>query len=806
MEELQPKKGFRVVIVGGSIAGLTLAHCLKRLNIDYVVLESRNEIAPQSGGSIGFTPNGGRVLDQLGIFDDVLEEVEPLRKSINCFGSGRLIVESDDMAVLHERHGYPTVFLDRQIFLRIIYRNLQEDQSRVFPGKKAIQVEHTDSGILVQCADGSQFSGDLVVGADGIRSAVRQEMWCHMSPQLSSVVDRERKKMKAEYSCVFGISSATPGLTPGHVHRSFAKNASFLLVVGKHGRVFWFLYTKMSQTFQGSSIPRFTSEDLDQTVSLHLEKYVGPGVPFASVYKNVIVKAYAPLEEAFFEYWTYDRFVCIGDSVHKGGNCAVETAAALANHIKSLLDSSSSSYSLSDLRDCLSAWQSRRQPPVRALCSNAYFLTRLEALATLKHIFIVRYIYAHIGGFLVDETTKGFIASEKLDFLPSPKRSLTCQIPFDDKYRNLRNESFWKRLFWGMPLFLCMLGAVMAMNTTLAKLMPLLEQIVSAGTWKASSGETLDLRPLYKIGLLDKTLGPITVCFLPSLTGSDPLSRLHMISFLADCGSLFGIWILESYRRNHGSGYVIFTTVLGMIAQIFSIAITAPVYFLMDFLQSPLSNMLVGDQGPVRVPAAKALLPALILGYYLLTWASFVVPGLALKQRMNALWQLFPVLIPVLQRAFMSNSRNRPIASTDQPRRNSRQSIIHVRVTVLTLAAISSIAFLHVRFSVPEHSSLTDIFIPKLSDYYSPITSLSSGMGRLLRYDEVFSLGSGMAWILLSLRDMQLYGIPIPWLKVVGTLAAITWLLGPGTAFALGWLWREEMLADNWTRVFENRG
>ena len=103
MVDLQSKKSFRVVIVGGSIAGLTLAHCLKRLNIDYVVLESRDEIAPQSGGSIGFTPNGGRILDQLGIFDDVLEEVEPLRKSINCFASGKLVVESGDMAVLHER-------------------------------------------------------------------------------------------------------------------------------------------------------------------------------------------------------------------------------------------------------------------------------------------------------------------------------------------------------------------------------------------------------------------------------------------------------------------------------------------------------------------------------------------------------------------------------------------------------------------------------------------------------------------------------------------------------------------------------
>lgn len=103
MDGLRPKKGFRIVIVGGSIAGLTLAHCLKRLNIDYVVLESRDDIAPQIGSSIGFTPNGARVLDQLGIFDDVLKEVEPLIKSFNWIGNGKLIAESNDVAVWQER-------------------------------------------------------------------------------------------------------------------------------------------------------------------------------------------------------------------------------------------------------------------------------------------------------------------------------------------------------------------------------------------------------------------------------------------------------------------------------------------------------------------------------------------------------------------------------------------------------------------------------------------------------------------------------------------------------------------------------
>lgn len=72
------KDKFRVVIVGGSIAGLTLAHSLHKIGVDYIVLEKRKEVAPQEGASIGILPNGARILDQLGIYDDIEPITEPL--------------------------------------------------------------------------------------------------------------------------------------------------------------------------------------------------------------------------------------------------------------------------------------------------------------------------------------------------------------------------------------------------------------------------------------------------------------------------------------------------------------------------------------------------------------------------------------------------------------------------------------------------------------------------------------------------------------------------------------------------------
>lgn len=64
--------GFQVVIVGGSISGLTLANILERFDIDYVLLEGHTQIAPQLGASIGLLPSGLRILDQVALPDQCL--------------------------------------------------------------------------------------------------------------------------------------------------------------------------------------------------------------------------------------------------------------------------------------------------------------------------------------------------------------------------------------------------------------------------------------------------------------------------------------------------------------------------------------------------------------------------------------------------------------------------------------------------------------------------------------------------------------------------------------------------------------
>ncbi|RSL52983.1 hypothetical protein CEP54_010655 [Fusarium duplospermum] len=146
-------KEFEVIIAGGGIAGLTLANMLEKFDLDYVVLEGHSEISPAVGASIGMFPNGLRILDQLGCY-------EPIQELFGFFNH------------LEKRHGYGLLFFDRQKMLEILYNHVQHKE-KVLLNKKVTGLDLIDGGVSVSCADGSVYTGTIVIGADGVHSAVR---------------------------------------------------------------------------------------------------------------------------------------------------------------------------------------------------------------------------------------------------------------------------------------------------------------------------------------------------------------------------------------------------------------------------------------------------------------------------------------------------------------------------------------------------------------------------------------------------------------------------------------------------------
>lgn len=103
MSEASHQPQFKVIIVGGSIAGLTLANCLSRRNIDFLVLEARPQIAPPEGAGLCVLANGARILDQLGIFDDINQLLEPMKDIYTWREDGKVLSKLDTPVRLQSR-------------------------------------------------------------------------------------------------------------------------------------------------------------------------------------------------------------------------------------------------------------------------------------------------------------------------------------------------------------------------------------------------------------------------------------------------------------------------------------------------------------------------------------------------------------------------------------------------------------------------------------------------------------------------------------------------------------------------------
>jgi 2-polyprenyl-6-methoxyphenol hydroxylase-like FAD-dependent oxidoreductase len=94
---------FRVIVVGGGIAGLTASHMLQKAGIDHVVLERRSTIAVQTGGSLFIYPHGSRILNQLGCLKVVQKGTVPPGRWFVRLPGGKKIMNSSFFRYLEEK-------------------------------------------------------------------------------------------------------------------------------------------------------------------------------------------------------------------------------------------------------------------------------------------------------------------------------------------------------------------------------------------------------------------------------------------------------------------------------------------------------------------------------------------------------------------------------------------------------------------------------------------------------------------------------------------------------------------------------
>lgn len=246
--------------------------------------------------------------------------------------------------------------------------------------------------MTARCANGSTFTSDIVIGADGIHSRVRQEIYRLSELKSPGLMEPDKHRITAEYRCVFGVSAPMPSLPKGQSNLSSDINFSSLLFTTKDSLPLWGFFSKLDRKYQGSSIPRFTKSEMEQLLEQHKDHFFMEGVTLQDLLNTTRTMSYQALEEGVARFWMHERLVCIGDSVHKmtpnfgqGGNQAIESAAVLTNCLVELLGQKPTGHpSLPSLEAALQKYQDMRRERANMFVQLSAAITRHEAQATLS--------------------------------------------------------------------------------------------------------------------------------------------------------------------------------------------------------------------------------------------------------------------------------------------------------------------------------------------------------------------------------------------------------------------------------------
>ncbi len=160
----------KVIIIGAGIGGLTTAIALQQRGIAYEIYDAAQGNQPVGAG-IMLGANAMRVYDRLGIAEE-LRKKAVLADNIyirNCRGE---ILQEINNGEVEKKYGTGTYGLHRATLQGVL---LDHCEQPVQYNKRCASISEDSKGITVHFSDGGKAAGTLVIGADGIRSVVREQ-------------------------------------------------------------------------------------------------------------------------------------------------------------------------------------------------------------------------------------------------------------------------------------------------------------------------------------------------------------------------------------------------------------------------------------------------------------------------------------------------------------------------------------------------------------------------------------------------------------------------------------------------------
>ncbi|WP_395728611.1 FAD-dependent monooxygenase [Nakamurella sp.] len=315
----------RAIIVGGGIGGLTAALALRAAGIEAPVFERDPADSARVTAGTGITvwSNATRVLEELGLLDRVLAAGSPLESFENRTARGRVIARWP-IGDMGRRIGAPSISIRRSELHRVLREKVGGELNF---GSEYLGMEESEGAVTARFADGRRVSGDVLVGADGLRSRVRDAVLPSAEPRF------------AGYVVYRGIVSPGPPVPPHIFVQMWGRGARFGYYRVAPDQAYWFAV--VNELGDGRTRSGVSKSALLDTFG----RWAGPvaGLIEASAEDSIVRSSIYDRDPV--RPWSAGRATLLGDAVHpmtfnvgQGACQAIEDAAVLARSLRSDAD------------------------------------------------------------------------------------------------------------------------------------------------------------------------------------------------------------------------------------------------------------------------------------------------------------------------------------------------------------------------------------------------------------------------------------------------------------------------------------
>ena len=166
-----------IIIAGAGIGGLSAAANLIQAGFSVKIFEQAPELG-EIGAGIQFSANATKVLQHIGVGDELAGAAErPVRYRISMFSTGERLNEFQLAGLHDERFGAPYYVIHRADAHLLLAKRVQDLDPDAIVLNATVERFTQDNGkVTAVMADGSTYTGDVLIGADGIKSVIRAQI------------------------------------------------------------------------------------------------------------------------------------------------------------------------------------------------------------------------------------------------------------------------------------------------------------------------------------------------------------------------------------------------------------------------------------------------------------------------------------------------------------------------------------------------------------------------------------------------------------------------------------------------------